>query len=224
MVQQQRTTDMFRTSNQQKLQDHLAILNVSSPEVLSSSCQQSTWHDFSRSVLCLGSQVAPKVRSGCGTLVVRHQTDCWAEILGFAGDSSMKFVGLSSLSSLSSEHYYEDDCLYIFKHFQIPSGYLTQLWKVTISMGKSHYKYYKWPFSIALLVMTGGQFRILAKSPKLFQTASYYLHLLTRQPPESPVQTRFKPILEGLIVIPFLAICSLMYIFVYIYIYILYFV
>ena len=33
--------------------------------------------------------------------------------------------------------------------FSIPSGKLTQLWKITIFNGKTHYK---WPFSIAMLV------------------------------------------------------------------------
>ena len=35
----------------------------------------------------------------------------------------------------------------------LPSGKLTELWKITIFHGKTHSK---WPFSIAMLVITRG--------------------------------------------------------------------
>ena len=71
-------------------------------------------------------------------------------------------------------HMYVYVCMYIY----IPSGNLTQLWKITIFNGKFHYK---WPFSIAMLVYQRVYHKscILMEHPMIISQKTGLFHLFS---------------------------------------------
>ena len=71
-------------------------------------------------------------------------------------------------------------CMYIYIY--IPSGNLTQLWKITIFNGKFHYK---WPFSIAMLVYQRVYHKscILMEHPMIISQKTGLFHLFSSWTP-----------------------------------------